>query len=422
MVIRLPAASSAPHPAVFMFLITPFGVMSGYLSVTIVYLLTQAGVSVDASATLVALSYIPHSWKFLWAPIADTTLTRRKWYLIAAVVSALGIYATAAVPAESDSLPVLTIIVLVSNVAVTFLAMAVESLMAYCAPDDAKGRAGGWFQAGNLGGYGLGGGAGLWLAQVVPPAWLGGAILAVACLLCSAALAFVSEPPAPAHAESYRRTLIALIKDLWRVARSRRGYLALLICFLPIGTGAASNLWSAVADEWHASASTVALVTGVIGGIVSAVGCLVGGYLCDRMDRKLAYALYGVMLGGCAAAMALAPRTETMYVVFTMVYAFLNGFTYAAFSAVVLEAIGQGAAATKYSLFASLSNMPIGYMTAVDGWAAARWGGSGMLYVEAAIGVVAVVFFAGVAALAGRSGSTAEATRNEPSTIGGTPG
>jgi hypothetical protein len=42
--------------------------------------------------------------------------------------------------------------------------------------------------------------------------------------------------------------------------------LALLIVFLPIGSGAASNLWAAVADDWHASANTVALVTGVVGG------------------------------------------------------------------------------------------------------------------------------------------------------------
>jgi MFS transporter, PAT family, beta-lactamase induction signal transducer AmpG len=402
MPIRLPLASGTPHPIVFMFLIVPFGVMSGYLSVTVVYLLTQGGVSIEASAALVALSYVPHTWKFLWAPIADTTFTRKTWYLSAAIVSAIGICATGAVPPESGSLTLLTWVVLLSNVASTFLAMAVESLMAHCTPDDAKGRAGGWFQAGNLGGYGLGGGAGLWLAQTLPPAWIGSATLAALCLLCSAALAFVAEPPAHVHAESYRRTLVELTTDLWRVARSRRGFLALLICFLPIGTGAASNPWAAVADDWHASASTVALATGVFSGIVSAIGCLVGGYLCDRMDRKLAYALYGVLLAACAVAMALAPRTETMYVVFTMAYAVVNGFNYAAFSAVALEAIGRGAAATKYSLFASLSNMPIGYMTAVDGWAVARWGAGGMLHVEAAVGILAVLFFAAVVAIAGK--------------------
>jgi len=413
MSIRLPIPKGPPHPAVFMVLIVPFGVMSGYLSVTIVYLLTQAGVGVEASGGLVALSYLPHSWKFLWAPLADTTLTRKHWYVVSALVSALGIYATGAVPAESGSLPLLTAIVLISNVAVTFLAMAVESLMAYCAAEDGKGRAGGWFQAGNLGGYGLGGGAGLWLAQAIQPAWIGAAILALSCLLCCAALAFVAEPPTHVRSGGYTRAVIELLKDLWSVARSRRGFLALLICFLPIGSGAASNLWSAVADDWHASANTVALVTGVFGGIASAVGCIVSGYWCDRMDRKLAYAFFGVLLAACAVAMALAPHTEIMYVVWTLAYAVVSGFCYTAFSAVTLEAIGQGAAATKYSLFSSLSNMPIGYMTAVDGWAAARWGPDGMLHAEALIGVLAVVFFAGVAALAVRLGRITTTTTRE---------
>ena len=147
------------------------------------------------AAELVALSYVPHTWKFLWAPIADTTLTRKRWYVFSALVTAVGIYVTGAVPANEGSLPLLTAVVLISNLAVTFLAMAVESLMAYDAPDNAKGRAGGWFQAGNLGGMGLGGGAGLWMAQNVPPPWIGSAALGATCLLCCAALVFVAEPP-----------------------------------------------------------------------------------------------------------------------------------------------------------------------------------------------------------------------------------
>jgi hypothetical protein len=113
---------------VFLFLIVPFGAMGGYLSVAIGYQLTQAGVSVEEVAALVAFSYLPQTWKFLWAPIADTTLSRKTWYLLAGAVSALGIFATGAVPADERSLPLLYAAVLVSNVAVTFLAMATESL------------------------------------------------------------------------------------------------------------------------------------------------------------------------------------------------------------------------------------------------------------------------------------------------------
>jgi len=391
------AAPGPAHPAVFMVLIIPFGVMAGYLTVAIVYLLSQAGLSVEQVAGLVAASFIPQTWKFLWAPVADTTLSRKRWYVIAAGISAAGIFATGALPASPQSLPLLYVVVLMSNFAVTFLAMATESLLVHDTPMDRKGRASGWFQAGNLGGGGLGGGAGLWMAQNLPAPWIAGAVLAVACLTCCVALLFVREPPPMPRSTRYVRDLALVARDLWSVARSRTGALALLICFLPIGTGAASGLWSAVADDWHASADTVAAVTGVAGGLVSAAGCFIGGWVCDRMDRKGAYALFGVLLALCAALMAAAPRTEAMYIAFTTAYALFSGFTYAGFSALVLEAIGQGAAATKYNLFASLSNMPIAYMVVVDGWAHTRWGTGGMLYAEAAMGILALGVFVAAA-------------------------
>jgi predicted MFS family arabinose efflux permease len=281
---------------------------------------------------------------------------------------------------------------------VTFLGMSVESLMAYDTAENEKGRAGGWFQAGNLGGSGIGGGAGLWMAQRLPEHWMAGAILALACMSCCIALWFVPEPPASQREGGLGRSLVRVARDLWGVARARIGFLALVLCFLPLGSGAAAGLWSAVAGEWHATADTVALVTGLLAGVISAIGCLLGGWICDRMNRKAAYAVYGVLQALCAVTMAFAPRSEAMYVVFTSAYALIMGLTYAGFSAFVLEAMGRGAAATKYSVFASLSNMPIWYMTQIDGWAHGRWGAAGMLYTEAAFGMLGLGLFLAVMA------------------------
>ena len=178
--------------------------------------------------------------------------------------------------------------------------------------------------------------------------------------------------------------------------------MALLVVFLPIGTGAASSYWSAISDEWHVSAGIVALVNGTAGGIASAVGCLVGGYLSDRINRKFAYIGFGLFLAVCAIAMALWPHTAAAYVVFTLIYAFGSGLCFAGFSAVTLEAIGHGAAATKYNVFASLSNVPITYMTAIEGWAHSRWGTNGLLFLEAGLAIVSLVIFASANLLSAR--------------------
>jgi predicted MFS family arabinose efflux permease len=235
----------------------------------------------------------------------------------------------------------------------------------------------------------------LWIAQHYT-AWAAAAFLGLVCLVCCLGLFLVPEPASAHRVGGLRRSLVEVVKDVWQVARSRLGWLALVLCFLPIGSGAASGLFAAVAGDWRASANSVALATGVLAGLAAAFGCLLGGWVSDRMNRKGAYALYGLLLAGCASAMAIAPRTETMYIAFTLLYSVISGLTYAGFTAFTLEAMGTGAAATKYSLFASLSNMPIWYMTLIDGKAHDRWGSTGMLHTEAVMGVIGIVVFGAI--------------------------
>ena len=215
--------------------------------------------------------------------------------------------------------------------------------------------------------------------------------MGILCFLCGAALFWA---PKPERAFSERRVLRGLAetaKDVWQMARRRAGVLALVLCFLPIGSGAAP--FSAVATEWKASADMVALVTGALSGVVSAAGCLAGGWACDRMDRKGAYLWAGLLQAASAIAMALFPRTQLMYILWDLIYMFTSGLAYAAFSAFVLEAIGRGAAATKYNALASLSNVPIYYMTIIDGAAHDRWNTTGMFFTEAGLAAAAAVIF-----------------------------
>jgi MFS transporter, PAT family, beta-lactamase induction signal transducer AmpG len=392
-------AERATHPAAFLVLLFPFGASSGYIVVTLGYLLSHRGVSVAAVAGLTAISLIPQTWKFVWAPVVDTTLTPKIWYVIGAIGTGSLIAVTGIITVGADTLPLMTALVFAFSVASSFLGMATESLAAHATDEAKKGRAGGWLQAGNLGGAGIGGGLGLWVAQHAGMAWLSPMAVGTLCVACMAALPFVYEKERRLRQARYLSDLADVVKDVWSIARARLGYLALLILFLPIGTGAASNLWAAISGDWHASADTVALVNGALGGVVSTFACLAGGYVSDALDRKTAYSLFGVLIALCAVGMALAPRTPTMFVFFTLLYAALLGGAYSAFSAVTLEAIGRGAAATKYNLLASLSNIPIAWMTLVDGWAQSRWGSGGMLLAEAVIGVVAIGFFGVVAAL-----------------------
>lgn len=392
----------ATHPIVYLILVLPFGAASGFLSTAIAWELSQSGLSVEQVAGLIAFSFLPHTWKFLWAPLVDTTFTRKGWYRAMAVVSGVGFFATAAIPATAQALPLMYLVVGIANVAITLLVMAIEGLMAVDVPQQQRGRVAGWFQSGNMIGGGLGAGGGLWMTQVLPAPWMAGAVIGLGTLLCTLALRRLPEETRVDHALHARPVdaVRGVARDLWQLLRSRSGWLAALICLMPLGTGAAMGIAAAIAGDWHASANTVALVNGALGGVVAAIGCWLAGPLCDRMDRKKAYLLFGLTQSACALAMGLAPRTETMFIVFSLLYSFTGGLAYTGYTAVVLEVIEGGAASTKFTMLSSLANMPIAYMIMIDGWAHGRFGAGGMLYTEAALSTLGAVVFAVVAAVA----------------------
>jgi MFS family permease len=393
------AEKSRVHPSLFFLLYLPYGMSGSYPTVTLAYLLKQGHVSVLAIAAMGSISLLPQTWKALWSPVIDATLTYKSWYLMSAVLSALGMAATGFVPANNASVVLIDWLVFTFSLASTLISMTTDGLIAHSVPPTKKGSAAGWAQAGNLGGGSIGGGVALYLAVHAHANWVGGVTMMVFSLASCVGLFFIAEPEHTHRAEKIFTTMLNIVKDVWSMAKSRLGYLAMILVLLPAGTGAAANLWSAVADNWGASADIVALVTGVLGGIVALVGSLLAGWILDLFDRKGGYIGGAIGMALVAAAMAAAPRTPAMFIVFTLVYALFNGYMYAAYSAVMLEAIGRGAAATKSPLFGSLTNMPIALMTFVDGAAQTKWGSGGMLLTEALVGIGMMLTFLAFAAL-----------------------
>ncbi len=91
--------------------------------------------------------------------------------------------------------------------------------------------------------------------------------------------------------------------------------------------------------------------------------------------------------------MALGPRTPMGFLVFATLYNLVIGCCYGAFGALTLEAIGKGAAATKYNVFASLANIPTAYLAAVEGWARTHHGVNAFLYVDFAAPIAGALIF-----------------------------
>jgi MFS family permease len=170
---RKPASTA---PITFFFLVLPYGISSGFVSITLPFILTRSGFSVAISASIVAIGVSANLWRFLWGPVADLTLTARRWYLIGLATAAGTLLLLGLMPLRQNEVGILMAMVFVSQVASTLIVLPVGGLMAHTVGEDAKGRAAGWYQAGNLGGTGIGGGAGVWLATHVSKEAAGGAL------------------------------------------------------------------------------------------------------------------------------------------------------------------------------------------------------------------------------------------------------
>jgi MFS family permease len=384
-----------PHPVVWTILYIPFGALSGFVTVALTFLATQHGLSITEGALLNGAQMLTQWLKWLWAPLVDITLTPKRWYVVSTALSAVGVASMAAMPMSPSTLPALLAVIAVASLVNSVVGMSIESIMARVTPRSEIGRVSGWFQAGNLGGAGLGGGFGLFLMRHLPP-WMAGVGMGALFMACCLMLAFV--PSAPAHEGKALAAVKGVVVDLWTMVKTRAGLLAALLCFLPIGTGAAQTVLTqaAVASQWGgADADVVGWVQGYTAGAVTAIGCFVGGWICQRVRPRTAYAIMGVALAVIAAGMTASPRTIAMYVTWNLAYAFGVGLCYAGFTALVLDAMGPGSAATKYNTFASLSNFPIWWLGLLLGWVADKYGAGAMLLTEAAFGVVSVVIFLG---------------------------
>jgi hypothetical protein len=166
-------------------------------------------------------------------------------------------------------------------------------------------------------------------------------------------------------------------------------FVILMLC-MPIGTGAANNLWSAIATDWHTGADTVALVTGIIGGLVSALGCVIGGYVADRWGNWIGYLGSGTFCAVVTLVMSVFPMQPYVYISGVLFYSFGLGLMNAAFSSIILYAIGKKNASTKYALLSSLGNLPVVYMTTFDGWAHDKFNSKFMLVAEALLCILFV--------------------------------
>jgi PAT family beta-lactamase induction signal transducer AmpG len=372
-----PRALRAPFWGLLML---PFGLTVGFATVAVPFVLRSRGLPMTLIATVSQTASLPHVIKPFWSPILDSGPRRRTWFFASIAVTALALATTALIPPSLTEhagpfsmLWVYTAALFVAQAAVATSSSAVLAMMALTVPDAQRGAASGWQTAGNLAGTAVGGALIAWMIAHLAPSTTA-ITLAAICALSAIPAAFVSEVPPPRRSPA--RLLGDLFREVWRTIRSRDGWTGMIICLSPVGAGALTNLFSALARDYapdDASAEhLVIVVAGVLGGVVNIAGALLGGVLADRMNRRLAYAVCGGLSGVCAVAMLLAPASPAAFTVGTLSYQLINGLCYAVFYSFILELVGKRESAatvtTQLALYIGASNLAASYVTWFDGF------------------------------------------------------
>lgn len=366
-------------------LVLPFGLAVGFAQIAVPFQLRARGADMTTIGFISFVTGVPHFLKFFWAPAIDAGWPRRSWYLATVALTALSLGLTALIPPSTTEhlgpftlLAVYTALLTVAQAAAATTSSAMLALMAETLPVAAKGKASGWQTAGSLVGTSVGGAFLTWCVQHLSHT-LTATLVVGLCVLSALPALFIDEPAPERHAVG--AMMRALVADVWMTVRSRQGWTALVICVAPLGTGALLNLVSGLAHDYAGDDATrerlAELVSGVFGGLAQAAGALIGGYLCDFVNRRLAYAIFGGLTAVAAVGMMLGPATPAAFTVGCLAYSFANGLCYAAFYAFILEMISGGTGVTtKIALFISAANVPLAYVPWLDGAAydwAVKW-------------------------------------------------
>ena len=123
--------------------------------------------------------------------------------------------------------------------------------------------------------------------------------------LPSLLILFVHEPARPLALN--RAHMRDMFSDIAAVLRKRQTWLGFLFLLSPIAYCAAYSLFSGIGVDFHASPRAVQWVTGIPGGVISVMlGSWVGGMMCDRWPKRVAFISTGVLAALVAAVMAAA--------------------------------------------------------------------------------------------------------------------
>lgn len=370
-------SDSHERPWLFTFLIAPDAVISiGLVTGALTYLLRNEGVDPARAASIAALIAIPHAIYFLWGPITDFWLRRRTWLIIAAAATAIALLAAFYQPSLASSV---AIALLFLSACLGVLAVAAcGGIMGALHSEVNRRRAGSFYQTGSLAigavtVFALVSLAGHFSLRVL--GWIAAAMIVIPALS-----AFAAPPQTVVAGRTTRETLARVWHEFRSTFLRWEAIPYTLLVTSPCSSGAMVGLLGELARDYGVTGRQVAWINGVAGALLSAAGALAASLIPVRVRAPIAFLTAGIVNAATMAILAFAPLRPATYIVACVLYLFTIGAGFALFTAVSLEFLGGSgkSGSSRYAIINSLGNIPVVYMTWLDGRGYAHWGPRGM--------------------------------------------
>jgi PAT family beta-lactamase induction signal transducer AmpG len=380
----VPTVTKQAPPFTFFFLhaatVWPIGVVSLALASNLI----RAGVSVKHVAMMVAATSLAFTFEFVWAPLVDSSLTRKTWYALGATAMCACLLAMFVIRWEAAAVPALTALAFASCAGAAIAAVAVKGIMAYDVNTEQMGAATGAYTAGGTFGKAVAGAGTLLLLTHLPNKTLAAGISIATAVVAASVIVLAAPRSAPPLRDLVAKMASSLL-ELWHFLKTRNGLLIALFCVLPFGTGTEAGLMGAISHEWSVSQNQLALFS-TLGAGTNIVGAILAGWLATRIGPWTTYIGLGLAMITVMIVFAFAPRTTVVFLGAELLYRALATGCYAALLGVVMTTIGKGAASTKAAAMWSLTNLAFFYPTLIEGIVHDRDGTTAMLLTDALLG------------------------------------
>ena len=385
-----PVSTQKERPWLFGLLIAPSAVLAnGIVQGALSYLFRRQGISIDRSSEIISLLILPTTIYFLWSPITDFWIARRSWLITGAVAAGL-IMAAAFHTPRLDTRTAVTLMFL----SACFCQLVVAScggMMGTLHSEAARRKASSFYQAGSLAFGAVAIFVMASLAQRISMGSLGWVAAALIALPAFGALA------TPKQAREQSQGLSHTFATIWHEVKLTffrwRALPYTLLMLFPMGSGAAIGLLPGIAQDYHVSGQQMAWMNGLGGAFLTAAGSLAATFIPTRISASVAYLSVCLINEVTLLVLWLCPASPATYFIGSTLYLFTIGTCYAMFTAVVLEFMGHSgkSGSGRYSIINSLGNVPVVYMTTVDGHGAKLFGARGLAGTDAVVGAIGAV-------------------------------